>query len=113
MPPVPPVTNLAARFERIDAHWDPQVVAALNGQEVRMARLLGEFVWHRHAEEDELFLVLEGRLRILFRDGEATLGPGELLVVPRGVEHKPVADEECRVLLFEPASTVKTGDAEA
>jgi mannose-6-phosphate isomerase-like protein (cupin superfamily) len=86
------------------------VVAALNDYHVKLARLQGEFVWHAHADTDELFLVLAGRLTIHFRDGEAVLGPGELLVVPRGVEHRPVAAEECQVLLLEPAGTVNTGD---
>jgi mannose-6-phosphate isomerase-like protein (cupin superfamily) len=112
MSPLPTKENLRARLDRIADHWSPEVVAALNGQEVRIARLQGEFVWHSHAAEDELFLVLEGRLRILFRDGEIELSAGELVVVPRGVEHKPVAAEECRVLLFEPASTVPRGDAD-
>lgn len=111
MSPLPAKQSLNARFDAIDAFWSPEVVAALNGQEVRLAKLKGEFVWHSHAEEDELFLVLDGNLSILFRDGEVTLAPGELLVVPRGVEHKPVCAEECRVLLFEPASTVPRGDA--
>jgi len=111
MSPLPTPVNLKARLAAVEALWSPEVVARLNGQEVRFARLQGEFVWHSHADEDELFLVVEGRLRILFRDGEVALGPGELVVVPRGVEHKPVADEECRVLLFEPAETVPRGDA--
>ncbi|HJS70262.1 MAG TPA: cupin domain-containing protein [Gaiellaceae bacterium] len=108
---LPRKESLAARLDAIGAFWSPDVVAALNGQEVRLARLKGEFVWYRHAAEDELFLVLEGRLRLLFRDGEVVLEQGELCVVPRGVEHKPVAESECRVLLFEPASTVPRGDA--
>jgi mannose-6-phosphate isomerase-like protein (cupin superfamily) len=111
MPPLPDKQNLGSRLAGIGAHWSPEAVAALNGQEVRLARLKGEFVWHRHAGEDELFLVLEGRLRLCFRDGEVVLEEGELCVVPRGVEHKPVADAECHVLLFEPATTVPTGDA--
>jgi mannose-6-phosphate isomerase-like protein (cupin superfamily) len=111
MSPLPTKQILKERLDRIEACWSPEVVAALNGQEVRLARLHGEFVWHRHADEDELFLVLEGRLRILFREGEIELKAGELVVVPRGLEHKPVAAEECRVLLFEPASTVPRGDA--
>jgi mannose-6-phosphate isomerase-like protein (cupin superfamily) len=113
VPPLPAKVNLADRLAGIRAPWCPEAVAALNGQEVRLARLEGEFVWHRHADEDELFLVLEGRLRLRFRDGEVELAAGELCVVPRGVEHLPVADAECRVLLFEPASTVPTGDAAA
>lgn len=111
MPPLPDKVSLGARLAAITAHWSPEVVAALNGQEVRIARLKGEFVWHRHVAEDELFLVLEGRLRIRFRDGEVVLEQGELCVVPRGMEHKPIADAECHVLLFEPATTVPTGDA--
>ena len=102
--------NLAGRFTAISEHWRPEVVAALNGQEVKLARVLGEFVWHHHADEDELFLVIRGRLRIEFRDGIVELGAGELLVVPRGVEHRPVADEEVEMLLFEPAATRNTGN---
>jgi mannose-6-phosphate isomerase-like protein (cupin superfamily) len=104
--------NLAATLARIDRPWTPRLVADLNGQHVRAALLRGEFVWHAHAREDEMFLVIEGRLRLRFRDGEVVLGPGELVVVPRGVEHLPVAEPEARVLLFEPASTVNTGDAD-
>ena len=102
--------NLAARFAGIAEHWRPQVVAELNGQEVKLARVRGEFVWHHHAEEDELFLVVSGRLRIEFRDGAVELGAGELLVVPRGVEHRPVAEEDVELLLFEPAATRNTGN---
>lgn len=102
--------NLEARLARLGEYWSPEVVAALNGQEVKLARLRGEFVWHRHQAADELFLVLRGELRLQFRDRELRLRPGELLVVPRGVEHRPVAEEEVQVLLFEPAGTRKTGD---
>ncbi len=103
--------SLAEAFGRIDDCWHPRVVAALNGQHVKLARLEGEFVWHRHDDEDELFLVVEGRLRIELREGAVELGAGELAVVPRGVEHRPVAEGEAKVLLFEPASTVNTGTA--
>ncbi len=103
--------RLAEAFARIDDLWHPRIVAALNGQHVKLARLQGAFVWHRHDDEDELFLVVEGGLRIELRDGAVELGPGELAVVPRGVEHRPVADAEAKVLLFEPAGTVNTGDA--
>ena len=103
--------NLREKLTRFDAHWSPKIVAELNGQHVKLAKLLGEFVWHRHENEDELFLVLEGELRIELRDGEVTLRAGECVVIPRGVEHKPVAEAEVHVLLFEPASTVNTGDA--
>ncbi len=90
--------------------WSPVVLAELNGQEVRVAKLKGEFVWHRHDHEDELFLVISGNLRIDLKDRSVELAEGELLVVPRGVDHRPVAESEAHVLLFEPASTVPTGD---
>lgn len=106
--------NLAERFSRFSEHWTPKVVGELNGQQVRLAKLLGPFVWHHHEAEDELFLVVKGRLRIELREptGERAveLHEGELLIVPRGVEHRPVADEEVHVLLFEPASTLNTGN---
>lgn len=102
--------NLTDKLAQFDEHWAPRIVAELNGQYVKLAKLQGEFVWHRHDTEDELFLVLHGRLRMQFRDHEVVLDPGECIVVPRGVEHRPVADEEVHVLLFEPASTVNTGN---
>jgi mannose-6-phosphate isomerase-like protein (cupin superfamily) len=101
---------LADAFARIGAPWQPHIVAELNGQHVKLARLVGAFVWHHHAEEDELFLVVSGRLRMELRDRTVELGPGELLVVPRGVEHRPVADSEVTLLLFEPAGTLNTGN---
>jgi mannose-6-phosphate isomerase-like protein (cupin superfamily) len=104
--------NLAECFSRITEYWRPKIVAELNGQVVRLVKVQGEFVWHQHAGEDELFYVVGGRLRIDFRDGPVTLGPGEMLVVPRGVEHRPVAEEECQMLLFEPAEVRNTGDVE-
>ena len=106
------VVNLAEMFGRFDEAWSPRLVGELNGQEVKLARLRGEFVWHQHEDADELFLVLEGRLRMRLRSGDLELGAGEFLIVPRGVEHCPVAEEECRVLLFEPAGTRNTGDVE-
>ncbi|MCZ6869578.1 MAG: cupin domain-containing protein, partial [Gammaproteobacteria bacterium] len=84
--------NLREKLTRFDAHWSPKIVAELNGQHVKLVKLLGEFVWHRHENEDELFLVLEGELRIELREGEVTLREGECVVIPRGVEHKPVAE---------------------
>lgn len=102
--------NLAEKFALIDEQWSPRVVAKLNDYAFKLAKLEGEFVWHSHPETDEAFLVVEGELRIELRDGVVTLGPGELYVVPRGVEHKPVAERECQVLLIEPATTVNTGD---
>lgn len=105
------VVNLAQRFDRISEPWSPRIIAGLNDYHVKAAKLLGEFVWHKHDETDELFLVTKGTLVIRFRDRDVTLGPGELLVVPKGVEHMPMAEEECEVLLIEPAGTVNTGDA--
>ena len=104
--------NLAQKFSLFDEHWSPKVVGELNGQHVRLVKILGPFVWHQHADEDELFLVVKGRFRMEFRDGEEWLEAGEMMVVPRGVEHRPVAEEEAHVLLFETASTVNTGGVE-
>jgi mannose-6-phosphate isomerase-like protein (cupin superfamily) len=101
---------LSEKFESFSDLWSPRIVAELNGQQVKLAKLEGEFVWHHHEHEDELFWVVRGRLRIEFRDGVVELGPGELCVVPRGVEHRPVADGLCEVVLFEPASTLNTGN---
>lgn len=106
----PDKVNLAQRLAQIGEHWRPRVVAELNGQEVKVVKLFGDFVWHHHEQEDELFLVLRGRLRIEFRDRTVELNPGECLVVPRGVEHRPVAAEEVELLLFEPAATRNTGN---
>lgn len=103
--------NLAEKLARIDDHWHPRLVAELNGQHVRLVKLAGEFVWHHHDDEDEMFLVLEGALRMELRDRAVTIEKGEFLVVPRGVEHRPVAEGEVHVLLFEPATTVNTGNA--
>jgi mannose-6-phosphate isomerase-like protein (cupin superfamily) len=108
--PVPKV-NLERALARFAETWSPKVVARVNDFHVKLVKLQGEFVWHAHEHEDELFLVLRGRLRLLFRDGEAVLDAGELAVVPRGVEHCPVAVGEVHVLLLEPATTVNTGDA--
>lgn len=95
---------------RITKHWHPLIVAELNGQMVKAVKFLGAFVWHHHDHEDELFLVTKGRFRMEFRDRVVELREGEMIVVPRGVEHRPVADEEVEVLLFEPASTLNTGN---
>ena len=110
---IPGKANLAEKLSKIDEHWSPRVVAELNGQHVKLAKLKGEFVWHQHDEEDEFFMVLEGALRIEFRDGAVDLEEGDTLVVPRGVEHRPVAERECHVLLFEPAGTLNTGNVES
>jgi mannose-6-phosphate isomerase-like protein (cupin superfamily) len=105
------VVNLENKFARFSEHWSPKIIARLNDYHVKAVKLQGEFVWHKHDQTDELFLVTKGSLVIRFRDHEVTLGPGELPVVPKGVEHLPVAEEECEVLLIEPAGTVNTGDA--
>jgi mannose-6-phosphate isomerase-like protein (cupin superfamily) len=104
------VVNLEDKFGRISEQWSPKILAQLNDYHVKAVKLRGEFVWHKHDETDELFLVTKGSLVIRFRDREVTLGPGELVVVPKGIEHLPVA-EECEVLLIEPAGTPNTGDA--
>ena len=103
--------NLQERLSRIPDHWNPRIVGELNGQHVKLAKLLGEFAWHRHEQEDELFLVLDGTLRMELRNTAIDIGPGEFFIVPRGVEHRPVAALEVQVLLFEPAGTLNTGDA--
>jgi len=102
--------NIAQKFEHITEYWKPYIAAELNGQLVKLDKLKGEFVWHHHENEDEMFLVVKGRFRIEFRDRKVWLEAGEFLVVPRGVEHRPVADEEAWLLLFEPASTLNTGN---
>ncbi len=103
--------NLAEKLASFSETWSPKVIGALNGQLVKLAKLEGEFTWHSHEQEDELFLVLSGELRIELRDRVEVLREGELLIVPRGVEHRPVAEGEVAVLLFEPATTLNTGDA--
>lgn len=107
---IPRPIDLSAALARIPEPWKPHVIAELNGQHVKLAKLRGEFIWHQHASEDELFLVLRGTLALHFRDRVVLVREGECIVVPRGVEHKPVADEEVHVLLFEPAGTLNTGN---
>jgi mannose-6-phosphate isomerase-like protein (cupin superfamily) len=104
--------NLQEKLASFSDHWSPRIAAELNGQHVKLVKFQGPFVWHHHETEDELFLVVKGRFRMEFRDRDVWLEEGEFLVVPRGVEHRPVADEEVAVLLFEPASTVNTGNVE-
>jgi mannose-6-phosphate isomerase-like protein (cupin superfamily) len=105
-----PKVNLRETFARFAEPWSPKIVGELNGQHVKLTKLQGEFVWHHHEREDELFLVVKGRFRMEFRDRRVWLEEGEFLIVPRGVEHRPVADEEVHVLLFEPAGTLNTGN---
>lgn len=102
--------NVGEKLALVHDLWNPRIVAELNGQHVKVVKLGGEFVWHLHEREDELFLVVRGRMRIDFRDRTVLLAEGDGVVVPRGVEHRPVAIEECSVLLFEPSSTVNTGN---
>jgi mannose-6-phosphate isomerase-like protein (cupin superfamily) len=102
--------NLAEKFGLFDEQWTPKIVAELNGQYVKLAKLEGAFVWHQHEAEDELFLVVKGRLTMKLRAGDVHLAEGEMLVIPRGVEHCPVAEEEAHVLLFEPIATRHTGN---
>ena len=104
--------NIAAKLAQLDAHWSPRIIGELNGQQVKLAKLLGEFVWHHHEAEDELFYVLHGELQMHFRDRVETIRAGEMLIVPRGVEHKPVAPQEVQLMLFEPAGTLNTGNVE-
>jgi mannose-6-phosphate isomerase-like protein (cupin superfamily) len=104
--------NLVEKFGLFDEHWSPKIVGELNGQNVMLAKLKGEFVWHQHEDEDEMFLVIEGHLTIKFRERDVILDEGEFLIVPRGVEHCPVAEEEVHVLLFEPQATKHTGNVQ-
>lgn len=106
----PSVINLKQAAGSLAEQWSPKVVAELNGQLVKVAKVEGEFVWHDHAGEDELFLILKGKLTVQFEDGEVELAEGDICVVPRGVSHNPVAEDECWLALFEPATTAHTGD---
>ena len=111
--------NLNQKLALINEHWKPHIVGDLNDQQVKLVKFQGPFTWHHHDNEDELFLVIKGRFRMEYREGGETaqersiwLEPGEMVIVPRGVEHRPVADEEAHVMLFEPASTLNTGNVE-
>jgi mannose-6-phosphate isomerase-like protein (cupin superfamily) len=106
-------TNLAEKFSLFRDLWSPKIVGELNGQHVKLAKLQGEFVWHKHEEEDELFFVTKGTLKMELRDRTIIIEENEFLIVPRGIEHRPVADEEVWVMLFEPTSTLNTGDAKS
>lgn len=104
--------NLAEKFSRFSEHYDPRIIAELNGQLVKLVKFKGPFTWHHHVNEDELFLVVKGSFTMKLREKDIQLHAGELIVIPRGVEHCPVADEEVEVMLFEPASTLNTGNIE-
>lgn len=108
--PAPTAVNLAAGFATFTEHWSPRIAADLNGQQVKLVKFQGAFVWHSHEHEDEMFLVHKGSFTMEFRDRSIELKAGEFLVVPRGVEHRPVAAQEVEVILFEPASTLNTGN---
>ncbi len=102
--------NLAEKFSQFDTYWAPKIVGELNGQHVKLVKLLGEFLWHHHDHEDEMFLVVKGKLLLKFKDEDVELNEGEFYIIPCGVEHLPVAEEEVHVLLFEPISTLNTGN---
>jgi len=105
--------NLQQKFSLFSERWSPKIVGELNGQHVKLAKLKGEFVWHKHDEEDELFFVVKGSFKMEYRDRTVEVNENEFLIVPKGVEHKPVAEEEVWVMLFEPTSTLNTGDAKS
>lgn len=102
--------NLQEKFKLFSEQWSPKIIAKMNDYHFKVAKVQGEFIWHNHPETDEVFLVLHGQLELQFRDGSVTLNEGEMFVVPKGVEHKPIAEQECHILLIEPAGTVNTGD---
>jgi len=103
--------NIHEKFSLFTEHWSPKIIAQMNDYHFKIAKIQGEFVWHSHPETDEVFIVVQGEMQIAFRDGVAALEEGEMLVVPKGVEHKPIAEEECHILMIEPAGTLNTGDA--
>jgi mannose-6-phosphate isomerase-like protein (cupin superfamily) len=105
--------NIEEKLARFAAHWQPKIVGELNGQHVKLVKFLGEFVWHHHDTEDEMFLVVKGRFRMDFQDRSEWLEEGEFIIVPKGVEHRPVAEQEVCVMLLEPASTLNTGNVES
>ena len=102
--------NFQEKFSKFTEHWSPKIIAQMNDYHFKLAKVQGEFIWHDHPETDEMFLVIKGRLDIHLRNGVVTLNEGEMYIVPKGVEHKPVAEKECHILLVEPAGTVNTGD---
>jgi mannose-6-phosphate isomerase-like protein (cupin superfamily) len=107
----PKAINLRQKLKLVSDHWQPRVIAELNDYQFKLAKLSGEFVWHRHNDTDEAFLVVSGNLDIELREGTVSLGEGELFIVPKGVEHRPVAREECHVMLIEPTGVINTGDS--
>jgi mannose-6-phosphate isomerase-like protein (cupin superfamily) len=106
------VIRLDEKLSRFSEHWSPKIIGQINEMEIKLAKLKGEFIWHHHDEEDELFFVISGRLTMRLRDGDLTINPGELVIIPHGVEHMPVAEEEVHVMLIERAGTLNTGDVQ-
>jgi mannose-6-phosphate isomerase-like protein (cupin superfamily) len=104
--------NLRKKLAQVNEYWSPRIVGELNDSYVKVVKLKGEFIWHHHEHEDELFLVVAGRLKMRFRDGEIAVEPGEFVIVPKGVEHLPVAEEEVQIVLFEPKTTLNTGNVQ-
>ena len=104
--------NISQKLAQFKDHWNPRIIGELNQQHIKIAKLKGEFIWHKHDEEDEMFLVLKGTLKIAFRDRTETIQENEIIIVPKGIEHKPIAEEEVSIMLFEPATTINTGDLE-
>jgi mannose-6-phosphate isomerase-like protein (cupin superfamily) len=104
--------NISQKLAQFNDHWNPRIIGELNKQHVKLAKIKGEFIWHKHEDEDEMFLVLKGTLKIAFRDRTETIQENEIIIVPRGVEHKPIAEEEVSIMLFEPATTINTGALE-
>lgn len=102
--------NIQQKLSLFSDYWNPRIIGELNGQQVKLAKLKGEFVWHKHDNEDELFFIIEGNLKIEFRDKTVSVNKNEVLIIPRGVEHRPVAENEVSVMLFEPATTINTGN---
>jgi mannose-6-phosphate isomerase-like protein (cupin superfamily) len=102
--------NIAEKLGKFTDHWNPRIIGELNGQQVKVTKLKGEFFFHHHEHEDEMFLIVKGTLKMEFRDKTVEINPGEFIIVPRGVEHKPIAEEEVELILFEPASTLNTGN---
>jgi len=104
--------NFKTKFSQFDSHWSPKVIAEMNDYQFKLARVKGEFVWHDHPDTDEVFIVIKGVLEIEFRDGRVSIGAGEMFVVPKGVEHKPMAEKECKIMLVEPKGVINTGDVD-
>lgn len=103
--------NFSEKLSRFSEHWKPKIIAQMNDYHFKVVKLQGEFVWHKHDDTDEVFIVLDGEMSIAFKDGSVLLKSGEMFVVPKGAEHKPVAGQECKIMLVEPAGTINTGDA--